>query len=243
MPLFKLNTPRILKYNLTLSGITIEVERKKIKSIRLSVSPPDGRVRLSAPLFLKEEDINSFLASKTEWIKKHRESFVNNPQNKPYNYEDGEEHPYLGNFYRLEVINIKKTARAEFKDEKIILYAGEKTSKAERQKALENFYRKELNKLLPVVIAKWEVKAGVAVNDYGIKKMKTRWGTCNIRAKRIWLNLELAKRPLPVIEYIVLHEIVHLLERGHNKRFKSFMTRFMPEWKEYEKMLKQGINH
>jgi predicted metal-dependent hydrolase len=229
----------MLKYRITISDIVIDVERKRINNLRLSVHPPDGRVQISAPLFYNEESLKTFIRSKLLWIKKHKDKYLNNGNNiqLPYEYVSGEKHYYLGDEYILSVVNHNKSPRIELHEKSIGLFIKTGNTKLKRKRILDEWYRKQLKDTALTLISKWEKILGVSINEFGIKNMKTRWGSCNIRAKRIWLNLELAKMPLHCVEFIIVHELVHLLERNHNARFKSYMDRFIPQWRSYKKEL------
>jgi predicted metal-dependent hydrolase len=228
---------RPIKYAITINGTAIEVEKKNVKNLRLAVYPPDGHVKISAPLFMKDSEIYSFALAKADWIQKHRSKYAGNKAYAPLKYVDGEIHFYLGNPYTLRIVELPKRTKVVLNENEIILTIKPRSTKAQRLKALENWYRDKLNEISPELIAKWEGVIGVKATEFGIKKMKTRWGSCNIRAKRIWLNLDLVRRPLHCLEFIIVHELVHLLERNHNARFKAHMDRFMPAWRTYNKDL------
>lgn len=147
-------------------------------------------------------------------------------------FVSGESHYFLGTSYLLNVVETTKKQHAEIRISKYIdLYVRPDCSKEKREKVLSEWYRENLKSIIPEYIIKWEKVMGVKVNDFGIKLMKTRWGTCNVRDKRIWINLELAKKNPRCIEYVVVHEMVHLLERSHNDIFKGYMSKFLPNWK------------
>jgi len=224
----------MLTYQIVISGIVIEVEKKRVKNLRLTVHPPDGTVKISAPLLYKDAAIRAFLESKLHWIKKHRDKY--NGKEKPVvpEYVSGEIHSYLGECYVLQLVNHNKPPRIEIANGRIDLYIVEGSTKQQRKKAIDEWYRKQLKEISSPLISKWENIMGVSVNEFGIKNMKTRWGSCNIRAKRIWLNLELARKPFHCLEFIIVHELVHLLERNHNAKFKSYMDEFMPGWRSYK---------
>jgi predicted metal-dependent hydrolase len=214
------------------------VVRKRIKNLNLTVRPPDGRVRVSAPLRVKDSTVRKFILSRLDWIKKHQARIQELPGPLKYKFVSGEEHYLWGKRYQLEVVERRgrhEVVRTE--DAQLRMYVQPNTTSANREKTLTKFYRAEMKSRLPGLIAKWEAVIGVQVADWGVKKMKTRWGSCNLRARRVWLNLELAKRPLECLEYILVHEMVHLLEQGHNKRFYRYMDKFMPEWRMQRKAL------
>ncbi len=151
----------------------------------------------------------------------------------------GETHYYKGVGYLLNVIYRKGFPKVVIRNGGYIdLYVREGSITAQREKVMTEWYRKQLKQELPSLIAKWEEIIGVKIKEYNVKQMKTRWGTCNVSARRIWINLELAKKPEHCLEYLVVHEMVHLLERRHNAHFKSQMDKFVPQWRDYKKELK-----
>lgn len=222
-----------------IDGIEIEVIRKNIKNMNLYILPPDGRVRITAPLKMKESTIRNFAASKLAWIKKHREKYL---KHKPAEkrYESGEVHCYLGREYLLNVIPADGKQRVEIcvEEKRINMFVRGSSTPEQRKKMLDEWYRSRLKELLPGMIDKWEKIMGVKVNSFGVKLMKTRWGTCNRNTGKIWVNLDLARRDLKFLEYIVVHEMTHLIEKYHNKRFYSYMDKFMPGWKTVREELK-----
>jgi len=226
-----------IKYQININGILIDVEKKNVKNLRLAVYPPDGHVKISAPLFMKDVEIYSFAMAKSDWIQKHRQKYAGGKVYVPLRYVEGETHYYLGNSYILRVNEQNKRTKIVLCENQIVLTIKPRSTKAQRIKALDSWYRERLNEITPGLIAKWEDIIGVKTAEFGIKKMKTRWGSCNIRARRIWLNLDLARKPINCLEFIIVHELVHLLERNHNARFKAHMDRFMPEWRSYNKDL------
>jgi len=217
--------------HLELGNIVVDVEHKDIKNIHLSVYPPNGKVRISAPLRMELDTIRVFAISKLQWIKKQQENIQKQERETPREYLTRESHYFLGKRYLLKVILHNASPEVVVKHKEIELYIRPDISTEKRKEILDEWYRRELKKLLPDIISKWEQTIGVRCNEFGVKKMRTKWGTCNIEAKRIWINLELAKKPVECIEYIVVHELVHLIERKHNERFISLMNEFMPKWK------------
>lgn len=213
-------------------GIEVIVTKKKIKNINLSVHPPNGQVRVSAPLGTSNETIKALVLSKHSWIKKHQEKFKNRKKVLEKTYVSGEGHMFFGKEYELNIIYIDKNPQeVHLRDEGYMdLYVKKETTMQQKAKLLKEWRRKELKLRIPPLIEKWERVMGVEVEEFGVKQMKTRWGTCNIRARRIWINLELAKKPPACLEYIIVHEMVHLLERNHNDRFKAHMNKFLPNW-------------
>lgn len=221
-----------------IGNIKIEVVKKKIKNLHLYVQPPNGRVKITAPIMMKDEIIRDFAASKLSWIKKHQARFQEKEREPKKEYISGEYHYYLGKRYLLNVVHTNKKQGVRIRENnQIDLFVREGSSVEKREHVMREWYRNELKKQVPDLIEKWENKIGVKVNSWGVKLMKTRWGTCNPKARRIWINLELAKKDPRCLEYIVVHEMVHLLERGHNKRFYAYMDQFLPDWKEIKKVL------
>ena len=219
--------------NLLVSDIEIEVAKKNIKNVYLSVYPPNGQVKISAPKKMTDDDISLFVMSKVPWIKKQQRKFKNQERIPEREYKSGESHYFGGQQYLLNVIyqNSNKS-KVEIRNNKYIdLYVKEGSGKEKREDIIKEWYRKELKSIIPPLIQKWEEIMNLRVNEWGVKQMKTRWGTCNINAKRIWLNLELAKKSPHCLEYIIVHEMAHLIEKGHGDKFKAIMDRYYPNWK------------
>jgi len=229
---------------LQLGKINVDVLQKDIKNIHLSVYPPTGRVRISAPTRMDLDTIRVFAISKLSWIKKQQTKLRTQKREAPREYLNRESHYFNGKRYLLKVIEQDAVPRVELKHSKIELYIRPQTNKEKMKSILDEWYRIHLKASLPALIVKWEKKINVKVNEFGIKKMKTKWGTCNREAKRLWLNLELAKKPGECLEYIVVHEMVHLLERTHNDRFISLMNELMPKWRFYkEELNRRPLRH
>jgi len=215
-----------------LGSIEIEVEQKDIKNLHLSVYPPIGRVRIAAPAKMNLDTIRIYAISKLSWIKKQQEKILSQKREAPREYINKESHYFLGKRYLLKVIELDTKPSVNITHKTIELYVRPGSAIDKRKAVLENWYREQLRELVAELIAQWEKKMKLKVVEVGIKKMKTKWGTCNAQAQRIWLNFELAKKPLDCIEYIVVHEMVHLKERNHNEKFVSYMNHFLPEWKQ-----------
>jgi len=224
---------------LHLNDITIDVVLKDIKNVHLSVYPPLGRVRIAAPLRMNMDTIRIYAISKLSWIKKQQQNFLAQERESPREYLYKEGHYFLGRRYLMKIIEHDASPFVVLKHHTIELYVRPNTDIAKRQIIMDEWYRQELKELAPPIIEKWEKLMNVSMNELAIKKMKTKWGTCNREAKRIWLNLELAKKPLHCIEYIIVHELAHLLERSHNDKFVAIMNNFLPEWKHLKNELNQ----
>lgn len=217
---------------ITVSNIKIEVVRKEIKNLHLGVYPPGGRVRIAAPLNVKEDAIRLFAVTKLGWIKKNQRKFEGQDRLSEREYKNRESHYYEGRRYLLNIIETEVAPKVVIRNKTTIdLYVRPGATLKKCHEVMNQWYRQQIKLHIPAIIEKWEKKMGVTVNDWQVKQMKTKWGSCNIEAKRIWLNLELAKKPLHCLEYIIVHEMVHLLERHHNERFIAYMDKFLPNWR------------
>ena len=228
-------------HHIFVGGLSVEVVRKDIKNLHLGVYPPHGRVRVAAPLVVNDEAVRLAVIGKLGWIRKQQARFEAQPRQSQREMVNGESHYFLGRRYRLRVIEHDGPLRVVLRGKTSIdLYARSATSAEQREAVLQRWYRERLKALIPPLLEKWQPVLGVQVTEWGIKKMKTRWGTCTVDDRRIWLNLELAKKPVQCLEYIVVHELVHFLERHHNDRFTDLMTNFMPQWRFHREELNQA---
>lgn len=219
-------------HRITIGDLVVEVVRKDIKNLHLGVYPPNGRVRVAAPLVVSDDAVRLAVIGKLGWIKRQQARFADQPRQSQREMISGESHYFLGQRYRLRVLAYTGPPRircggTDFLD----LFVRPEMTAAQRRRVLENWYREQLRGRIPTLLEQWQPILGVAAAEWGIKKMKTRWGSCNIRARRVWFNLELAKKPARCLEYVVVHELVHLLERNHNDRFKALMDRHLPTWR------------
>lgn len=222
------------------SGITVEVVRKAIKNLHIGVYPPDGRVRVAAPSRMSTEAIRLAVIGKLGWIKKHQTKFAAQERQSPREYITGETHYYQGKRYRLNIQLHDGRSAVLLRHGTLELHVSPDHGSDYREALLYNWYRRQMKLQLPELVAKWEQIIAVQVSEYGIKRMKTRWGTCNPAARRIWLNLELTKKPVHCLEYIIVHELVHLLEKHHNDRFKALMDQYLPLWRRYREELNRA---
>ena len=223
---------------LIIDDLEVEVIRKKVENIYLSVRPPAGCVRMTVPSRLDPETIIFFARSKLDWIRKQQAKIRARPVQPVLEYVNGESHLYFGKPYVLKVIETSGRQRVELSAEGFMnIYVRANSTKDERQKVLLAWYRRQLKAAIPAYIEKWEKEIGVSVREWKVRQMKTRWGSCNIQARRIWLNLELVKKSPRCLEYIIVHEMIHLLERYHNARFYGYLTKYLPDWKERRKEL------
>jgi len=216
---------------LKIGSLAVEVVRKKIKNLHLAVYPPNGRVRVAVPLRVGNEAVRLAVVSRLGWIRRQQKRLAAQERQSAREFVSRESHYFLGRRYLLNVIIHDGPARVVINGKPAIdFYVPEGVKRSTCEKILREWYRKELKSLIPPLISKWEPIMGVQVSEWGVKKMKTKWGTCNTRAHRIWINLELAKKPAQCLEYIVVHEMVHLLERKHNEKFIGYMDKFLPQW-------------
>lgn len=225
----------------TVSGIKVEVVRKDIKNLHLGVYPPHGRVRVAAPLVVSDEAVRLAVIDKLGWIKRQKARFAEQPRQTQREMVNGESHYFLGRRYRLRVHEHDAPARVAVRGiASLDLFVRPGTRSEQREAALLSWHREQLKTLIPPLLEKWQPILGVQVADWGIKKMKTKWGSCNPASRRVWFNLELAKKPVQCLEYIVVHELAHLLERHHNERFTTLMELHIPRWRQYRVMLSQS---
>jgi predicted metal-dependent hydrolase len=220
-----------------LGEINIEVTQKDIKNVHLSVYPPFGKVKIAAPTRMDIDTIRIYAITKLSWIRKQQIKIKSQKREAPREYLSKESHYYLGKRYLLKVTEHHAAPMVKLKHNTIEMYIRPDTNTAKRKEILDEWYRVKLKSMIPVIISKWQPIMLVEVKEFGVKKMKTKWGTCNIAAQRIWLNLELAKKPSSCLEYIVVHEMTHLLVRNHNSKFVALMNKFMPNWKEVKEDL------
>jgi predicted metal-dependent hydrolase len=210
----------------------VEVVRKDIKNLHVGVYPPSGRVRVAAPLRLGDDAVRLAVISRLGWIRRRQAEFEQQDRQSQRQLVTGESHYFQGRRYRLDLVAHDGPPSVYRVNNTIMeLRVRPGTDSTKREAVLQKWYRGRLRELLPQLLAKWERKVDVTVAEVRIKRMKTRWGSCNTAAGRIWLNLELAKKPPACLEYILVHEMVHLIERHHTDRFRQCMDRVMPQWR------------
>ena len=225
---------------ISISNITIDVVRKNIKNLHLGVYPPSGRVRIAAPLNVTDDSIRLFAISKLSWIKRNQQKFAGQERIPPREYKQRESHYFQGRRYLLNIVESEATPKVVLRNKKFIeLHVKPSTPTLKRHEILTEWYRVQLKKQIPPLIEKWEQILGVKVADWQVRQMKTKWGSCSIEEKRIWINLELGKKPEQCLEYIIMHEMVHLLERHHNERFLYYMDTYLPNWKQLKTELNE----
>lgn len=216
---------------LVVGGIPVQVVRKNIKNLHLAIYPPEGRVRIAVPLHVDDDAVRQAVASKIGWIRRQQTAYADQIRQSRREMVAGESHYVRGKRYRLHVVESRGRQAVRLEGSRLELTVRPDTTAEQRLEVLNRWHRQQLRAEIPRLLKKWEPLIGASVSDWGIKKMRTRWGTCNTEAKRIWLNLELAKKPPECLEYIVLHEMVHLIEPSHNDNFKAHMDRLMPVWR------------
>jgi predicted metal-dependent hydrolase len=223
-----------------LGDIAVEVVQKDIKNIHLSVHPPAGRVRIAAPLRMNLETIRVFAISKLAWIKQQQRKLREQQRESPREYLERESHYVWGKRYLLHVLERETSPVVELRHSKMLLSVRRGTSEPRRQLIVDEWYRTELKKAVPAMIAKWESLMGVKVERFFVQRMKTKWGSCNTRAGSIRLNTELAKKPPECLEYIVVHEMAHLIVRHHDHRFTNLMDQYLPNWRHVRRTLNEA---
>jgi len=225
-------------HRITINGLPVQVVRKDIKNLHLGVYPPNGRVRVAAPLHVSDKAVRLAVIGKLGWIKRQRAKFDAQPRQSTREMINGESHYFLGQRFRLRVAACDGAAKVVLSNKSVLkLHIRQEATAAQREQALARWYREQLRELIPPLLDKWQASIGVQLADWAIKKMKTKWGSCNRKVRRIWLNLELAKKPTRCIEYILVHELIHLIERKHNDRFIALMDEHLPQWRLYRQEL------
>ena len=224
--------------HIVVSGLEIAIERKDIKNLHIGVYPPNGKIRVATPLKLNDEAVRLAVISRLSWIKKQQQSFLKQPRQTKREMVSGESHYLFGKRYLLDVKYENTKHKIIKKHSKLLIFVKENTTRENRLKVLEKYYRDNLNIELDKLINKWLNIIDIGINSWKIQKMKTKWGSCNIESKRLLFNLELAKVPLDCIEYIVVHEILHLKERHHNDNFKTLMDKYISDWQNRKENLK-----
>ncbi|MEE1336320.1 M48 family metallopeptidase [Methanobrevibacter sp.] len=220
-----------------IENITVTVEKKNIKNMYIRIQPPDGNVKVSAPLFVSDTEIIAFVKSKREWILKKQKYLLENDIKAPQKYVNGEKHPLWGKEYVLQLISNHNVKHVLVNENTIYLPVPQRSTIEKRKKILDEFYREELKRAIPEVLDKCSKIVGRTPKSINVRKMKN-WGNCK-QDGRITLNLNLAKKDKECLEYVMIHELCHLIEFNHGKNFKKLMDRFCPDWKEIKKRLNE----
>lgn len=229
-----MSTERRIRVN----GLPVNIVRKAIKNLHLGVYPPDGRVRVAAPLLVSDEAVRLAIVDKLGWIKRQQARFEAQPRQGKREMINGESHYFLGTRYRLRLVEHNGAAKVLIRNTATLeIHARSASSTRCRERVLQDWYRQQLNELVPPLIEKWQEILEVECAGWRIRRMKTKWGTCSTETGRISLNLELAKKPIQCLEYIIAHELVHLIERRHNDLFVALMNEHLPQWRLHRQLL------
>lgn len=223
---------------LQIGSIEIKVTFKEIKNLHLSVHPPYGRVTISSPDFYDLEKVKIYAATKLPWIKKEQAKIQSQLREEPKLMITQESHQFMGKRYLLKVIEAKRP-KLVLKHNSLELFALPDATIEQKKKTLQKWYKKELETVIAKLVLEYSKLMNLSDVDFGVRKMKTKWGSCSIENRMLWFNVELAKKPIECIEYIVVHELVHLLERNHNKNFIILMDKFLPSWRVQKKILNE----
>jgi len=225
---------------INLGDIAVDVVFKDIKNVHLSVYPPDGKVRISAPSRMSLDTLRAFVISKLAWIKQQQKNLREQTRETPREFLERESHYLWGSRYLLKVIEEDAAPTVVLKPGTMVLRVRPGASEEKKDAIISGWYRQQIRLVAAELFAKWEPVLGVKVERLFVQRMKTKWGSCNTKLHTIRLNTELAKKPRECLEYVVVHELVHLLERHHNKRFIALMDNYMPQWRQYRDMLNQA---
>ena len=231
-------------YRFVLASITVEVEYRNVKVMRLTVHPPDGRVKIAAPPGTSEESVKRFAASKLQWIEKHRARFLNNAASKPGAPETLRNRSTVhvwGVPHELLLVEREGNAKIVLGDGRMTMYLRPQCPREKKQEVFDRWYRRVLKEAAERLIKKWTAIIGVDVKKLYVRKMKSHWGSCNYQKQTLRLNSELAKRNPEYLEYVIVHEILHIIEKGHNRAFYSLLNQYMPTWKLIRKKMNSGV--
>jgi len=226
-----------MKNQLQIGDIFIEVVRKDIKNIHLSVHPPTGRVTIAAPTHMKLDTIRVFAIAKVQWIREQQKKLLKQDRETPREFLSRESHYVWGERYLMKVIEVDTPPSVELIGKRIVFQARPGWDNTKKQELLDYWYRGLIKDAALVILAKWEKKIGVKANRIFVQRMKTQWGSCNPAAGNIRLNTDLAKKPQECLEYILVHELLHLIEPRHNDRFIKMMELVMPKWQSHRQLL------
>src|SRR5215217_3838944 len=217
--------------HLTVAGLGIDVVYKDIKNLHISVYPPRGRVRVAAPERTDEDTIRLAVVQRLQWIRRQREQFQMVDRQTKREMESGETHYVWGQRYRLDVSRTSSHYKVLTKGNTLWVIAPADADADARRAALDRWYRRQIKSALPAVLEKWQPMVGAEADKVVVRRMKTKWGTCVTHSRTIWINPELAKKNPRCLEYIVVHELTHLHERGHGERFVALMDKYLPDWR------------
>ena len=225
---------------LHIADLTVAVSYRPVKHLHLSVHPPDGDVRATVPERSSEDKVRRFVLSRLAWVRRQQREFAAIPRKEELQYTDGETVFLWGQTYRLRVVTTHERHRIKLSGDRLLLLVRPNTDRAGRQRALYRYYHQEIAAQLPHLRERWETATGLRAEECRVKFMRTKWGSCTVADRRIWLNVELAKHPKACLSYIVLHELLHLRERAHTSAFRALLTRYMPGWEQLRDELNCG---
>ncbi|WP_151448965.1 M48 family metallopeptidase [Lacisediminimonas profundi] len=226
-----------MKNQIQIGDLTLEVVRKDIKNIHLSVHPPIGRVTIAAPSHMRLDTLRVFAIAKLSWIRRQQCKLLNQDRERPREFLNRESHYVWGDRYLMTVTEVEAPPCIRLVHKRMFFQTRPGWDSARKQELLDGWYRELIKTAVPEILATWEKKIGVKVNRFFVQRMKTKWGSCNPLAWTIRLNTDLARKPRECLEYIVVHELVHMLEPSHNVRFVGLMDRFMPKWQSHRQLL------
>jgi len=226
-------------FNFELASILFEVEYRKIKVLRITVYPPDGRVRIAAPPAATQDAVKNFAAAKIEWVKKQRERFLNRSKSSGTLRNDSTVY-FWGAALKLELIERVGHPKIIIESGYMKMYVRPNSTKAKRQEFLDKWYLNNVKEAAPPIIKKWEAVLGLKVKKLYVRKMKTHWGSCNYERQTLRLNSELAKRRIECLEYVIVHEMLHIFDSGHGKNYYRLLNKYMPDWKTIRKGMNRG---
>ena len=219
-------------HQIRVGGLDVDVVRKPIKNLHLGVYPPNGRVRVAAPVGVSDEAVRLAVVTRMGGIKRQQAKFDAQPRQTERSYVSGESHFFFGQRYRLNMIDGAPAGRVHIRNSRMLdLYVRSGSDPATRERVFQDWYRRELRTRAAPLMATWAHAFGIDLPQWGIKRMKTKWGTCSIEAKRVWLNLELVKKPPQCLEYVIVHELAHFFERNHSDRFVALLDQKLPQWR------------
>ncbi len=230
------------RVQIQVGSVSALVVFKKVKNLRLTIRPPQGDIHISAPIRMTLAPIRAFVEYRMDWIEQHQTEIRSRTYPQPIQYESGDSILVWGQSYQLVVVEKRGRASVSLTDSELILTIRSTATSLHREKAVQKWLREVLSEAIESLLQEWEPVMKVKSQSYSIRQMKTRWGSCNTRAHTIRFNTELVKKPIECLEYVVVHELVHLLERSHNARFKAFMDQFLPQWRLIQKRLNQPLS-
>ena len=224
-----------------IAGIPVKIIKKDIKNMHLYVKPPDGHVEVSAPRHLSEESILMFVRTRLGWIRKQQEKFLAQPRQTERQFVSGETMYIWGKQYFLQVEYSNKGNSLALSGDSAVLTVRKESTAKQRENYVNEWYRSQLKKEIEKRLPKWEARTGLHCSSWQTKYMTTKWGTCNTQTGKIWLNLQLAKKPFECLDYVILHELAHLRVRNHSAEFIAILDEHMPYWREIRKLLNDSI--